>query len=68
MYRRISIGLFCPAVHTAGFFHGREDAMNEHILVDDETERNAKLALVKASKTVIANCLSLLGIAAPERM
>ena len=41
---------------------------DEHILVDDETERNAKLALVKASKTVIANCLSLLGIAAPERM
>ena len=41
---------------------------DEHILVDDEAERNSKLALVKASKTVIANCLALLGIAAPERM
>ncbi|MBR0307447.1 MAG: arginine--tRNA ligase [Mogibacterium sp.] len=41
---------------------------DEHILVDDEGERNAKLALVKASKTVIANCLGLLGIKAPERM
>lgn len=41
---------------------------DEHILVDNEAERAAKLALVKASKTVIANCLDLLGIAAPERM
>jgi arginyl-tRNA synthetase len=41
---------------------------DEHILVDNEEERNAKLALVKVSKTVIANCLGLLGISAPERM
>ena len=41
---------------------------DEHILVDDEDEKNAKLALVKASRTVLANCLGLLGIAAPERM
>ena len=41
---------------------------DEHILVDNEDERRAKLALVKASKTVIANCLGLLGIKAPERM
>ena len=41
---------------------------DEHILVDNEDEKNAKLALVKASKTVIANCLGLLGIKAPERM
>ncbi len=41
---------------------------DEHILVDNADERNAKLALVKASKTVIANCLGLLGIKAPERM
>ena len=41
---------------------------DEHILVDDENEKLAKLALVKASKTVIANCLGLLGIKAPERM
>ena len=41
---------------------------DEHILVDNEDEKYAKLALVKASKTVIANCLGLLGIKAPERM
>ena len=41
---------------------------DEHILVDDEDERTAKLALVSASRTVIANCLGLLGIKAPERM
>ena len=41
---------------------------DEHILVDDEKERRAKLALVSASRTVIANCLGLLGISAPERM
>ena len=41
---------------------------DEHILTDNEDERKAKLALVKASKTVIANCLGLLGIGAPERM
>jgi arginyl-tRNA synthetase len=36
--------------------------------VDNEDEKYAKLALVKAAKTVIANCLGLLGIKAPERM
>ena len=41
---------------------------DEHILVDDEDEKKAKLALVKVSRTVIANCLGLLGIKAPERM
>ena len=41
---------------------------DEHILVDNEDEKRAKLALVKASKTVIANCLGILGIKAPERM
>ncbi|MBR0373193.1 MAG: arginine--tRNA ligase [Mogibacterium sp.] len=41
---------------------------DEHILVDDPAEKRAKLALVLASKTVIANCLGLLGVKAPERM
>ncbi|MBQ6389373.1 MAG: arginine--tRNA ligase [Mogibacterium sp.] len=41
---------------------------DEHILVEDREEKLAKLALVLASKTVIANCLGLLGIKAPERM
>lgn len=41
---------------------------DEHILVDNTDEKRAKLALVQASRTVIANCLALLGIKAPERM
>lgn len=41
---------------------------DEHILVDNRDEKLAKLALVLASRTVIANCLGLLGIKAPERM
>ena len=41
---------------------------DEHILVDNRDERLAKLALVMAARTVIANCLGLLGIKAPERM
>ena len=41
---------------------------DEHILVENAGERAAKLALVRASKTTIANCLGLLGIKAPERM
>ncbi len=41
---------------------------DEHILVDDEDEKIAKLALVYASKTAIKNSLGLLGIEAPEKM
>ena len=41
---------------------------DEHILVENKDEKLAKLALVLASRTVIANCLGLLGIKAPERM
>lgn len=41
---------------------------DEHILVDNEDEKIAKLALVYAAKITIANCLGLLGIKAPERM
>ena len=40
----------------------------EHILVDDEEEKKAKLALVFAAKTAIKNSLGLLGIEAPEKM
>ena len=40
----------------------------EHILVDDEEEKRAKLALVFAAKTAIKNSLGLLGIEAPEKM
>lgn len=41
---------------------------DEHILVENEDEKQAKLALVYAAKQTIANGLALLGIAAPERM
>lgn len=41
---------------------------DEHILVDNEEEKAAKLALVLAAKTAIKNGLALLGMDAPERM
>ena len=41
---------------------------DEHILVDDEDEKAAKVALVLAAKTAIKNGLALLGMEAPERM
>jgi len=41
---------------------------DEHILVDNEEEKAAKLALVYAAKTAIKNGLALLGMEAPERM
>lgn len=41
---------------------------DEHILVENEDEKMAKLALVKASKKAIATCLNILGVKAPERM
>ena len=41
---------------------------DEHILVDNEEEKAAKLALVIAAKTAIKNGLALLGMEAPERM
>ena len=41
---------------------------DEHILVDNVEEKRAKLSLVLAAKNVIASCLALLGIHAPERM
>lgn len=41
---------------------------DEHILVDNEEEKVAKLALVYAAKVTIANCLAILGIKAPDKM
>lgn len=41
---------------------------DEHILVDNEEEKVAKVALVMAAKTAIKNGLALLGMKAPERM
>lgn len=41
---------------------------DEHILVDNEEEKKAKLLLVYAAKQTIQNGLTLLGMEAPERM
>jgi arginyl-tRNA synthetase len=39
-----------------------------HVLVDDKEVMQARLALAKAARIVIANALGVLGISAPERM
>jgi arginyl-tRNA synthetase len=41
---------------------------DEHILVENEEEKAAKLALTYSAKTVLKNGLGLLGMAAPEKM
>jgi len=38
------------------------------VLVEDDSERNAKLALAGAARQVLANGLGLLGVSAPEKM
>ena len=40
----------------------------ERFLVEDEPLRNARLALVAATRQVLANGLGVLGVSAPERM
>ena len=41
---------------------------DEHIIVDDEVEKISKIALVIATKRVIATGIGLLGMKVPERM
>ncbi|MEZ5607580.1 MAG: arginine--tRNA ligase [Burkholderiaceae bacterium] len=50
----------------AASYHSYYDA--ERILVDDESVKNARLALVAATAQVLHNGLSLLGVSAPARM
>jgi arginyl-tRNA synthetase len=38
------------------------------MLIDDESLRNARLALIAAVRQVIHNGLDLLGVSAPEEM
>jgi arginyl-tRNA synthetase len=47
-------------------FHGYYNA--HQFIVDDENLRNARLNLVEATRIVLENGLSLLGISAPEEM
>lgn len=50
----------------AADFHAFYNA--ERVLVDNEAERNARLALCMAARRVLANGLEVLGVSAPERM
>jgi arginyl-tRNA synthetase len=50
----------------AGSFHVWYNA--EQFLVDDESQRNARVALAFATRQVLANGLALLGVSAPEAM
>jgi arginyl-tRNA synthetase len=50
----------------AADFHGYYNA--ERVLVDDDGVRNARLALLLATRQVIRNGLALLGVSAPEKM
>jgi arginyl-tRNA synthetase len=50
----------------AANLHSYYDA--ERVLVDDETLKNARLALVAACAQVLHNGLAVLGVSAPERM
>ena len=50
----------------AASYHSYYDA--ERILVDEPAVRLARLALVAATRQVLANGLSMLGVSAPEKM
>jgi arginyl-tRNA synthetase len=50
----------------ASDFHGFYNA--ERVLVDDRLEREARLALLLATRQVLRNALGVLGLSAPERM
>ena len=50
----------------AADFHAYYNA--ERVLVDDDDTRNARLALLLATRQVLSNGLGLLGVSAPERM
>ena len=50
----------------AAAYHSYYDA--ERILVDDETVKKARLALVRATAQVLHNGLAVLGVSAPQKM
>lgn len=50
----------------AAAFHAFYNA--ERVVVENDTERNARLALLAAARRVLANGFALLGISAPESM
>jgi len=54
------------AMDLAGAFHSFYNA--HRVIVDDENLMNARLALVVATREVLKNTLSILGVSAPEKM
>jgi len=50
----------------AAEFHSFYNA--ERVLVDDAAERDARVALLAATRRVLANGLAVIGVSAPERM
>ena len=50
----------------AGEFHSFYNA--ERVLVDDEAQRNARVALLAATRQVLENGLAMLGVSAPAKM
>ena len=66
--REFSPHLVCFYLHDelAARLHTYYNA--ERFLVDDEALRNARLALVAATRQVLANGLAVLGVSAPDRM
>ncbi|WP_042299352.1 arginine--tRNA ligase [Paraburkholderia kururiensis] len=50
----------------AAEFHSFYNA--ERVLVDDAKERDARIALLAATRQVLANGLAMIGVSAPERM
>lgn len=54
------------AIDLAAAFHSFYNAC--HVRVSDKTLMKARVALIEATKQVIQNALSILGVSAPERM
>jgi arginyl-tRNA synthetase len=50
----------------AGEFHSFYNA--ERVLVDERAERDARIALIAATRQVLANGLTILGVSAPAKM
>ena len=52
----------------AGEFHSFYNDKAERVLVDDEGARNARVALLAATRQVLANGLATIGVSAPVKM
>ena len=62
----IALGVAFYLRALAANFHSYYNA--ERILVEDETLRDARLALCAAVRQTLANGLAFLGVSAPEKM